>query len=374
MKGIINAAALSAAVKTAQSVISSALKIEAYQHVRMTAKGGTLEIEATNFDQHMALNIPCGLSDGCAIVDPARLLMALAPIKGDVTISCAETHMSLSGKGSRSRLAILPADVWQGIEAPRAENSFDVRPESLLAAFNTVLPAVLNDPSCYYLCGCNLRWDGLDLIAEGTDRHVLLARQIVATKPKAWPDVSIIVPREFMIASAKLLSADSASLSVTESRVILTTPGGRLASKLIAATYPNTDRVWDKNAAPALRADRKSLLAIAKLAHLFSDANDVGERRLVIHDGEVITVGKNGETFRSAFEHEYIKAIDYSWQPRVLITALEALTSETVEFTDGALGTSIVVHGDGARTCVAMQMPAPAWWRREMAAQNAEAA
>jgi DNA polymerase III sliding clamp (beta) subunit (PCNA family) len=371
MKGTISASALAAAVKTAQSIISSACKIEAYRNVRLTASAGVLEIEATNFDQHMALSIPCGLSDGCAIVDPARLLMALQPIQGDAALSLADTFLSVSGKGSRSRLAVLPPDVWQGIEMPNAENSFDVKPESLLAAFNTVLPALLNDPSCYYLCGCNLRWDGPDFIAEGTDRHVLLARQIIATKPKTWPAVSIIAPREFMVASAKLLGGDSASLSITENRIILTTPGGRLASKLIAATYPNTDRVWNKNAAPALRADRKSLLAIAKLAHLFSDANEAGERRLVIHEGEVITMGKNGETFRSAFECEYIKTIDYSWQPRVLITALEALTSETVEFTDGASGTSIVINGDGARTCVAMQMPTPAWWVREQAAARA---
>lgn len=374
MKGTINAAELSAAVKTAQSLISSAIKVEAYRHVRLTAKAGALEIEATNFDQHMVVTLPCELSDGSAIVDPARLAMVLQPIKGDVTISCTDNAMSISGKGLRSRLAILPGDTWQGVEMPGAENRLDVKPESLLAAFSTVLPALPTDASCYFLCGAHLKWDGPDLVAEATDRYLLLAREIEAAKPDAWPSESVIVPREFMVPAAKLLSGDSASLSVAKNRVILTTPAGRLASKLIAATYPDTSRVWKKDAATALRADRKSLLTVAKLAHQFSDTNEVGERRLVLHGGEVITAGRNGETFRAAFECEYIKPIDYSWQPKVLVAALEALTSETVELTDGESGTSIVFRGDGARTCVAMQMPIPAWWHREQAAMKAEAA
>lgn len=375
MKGTVSAAELAAAVKTAQTIIVAGIKIDCLKYVRLTAAGGKFEIEATNLDQHMIVHLTANLSDGSAIVDPGRLLMALNPISGDVTISCTEGFMSLSGKGSRSRLALLPSELWANVERPVAETSFETKPESLKAALETVMAAVSTDPSVFFLCGCHLKWDGPDLVAEATDRFVLLSREIAARRPDSWPEGSVIVPPEFLIAAGKILAGESASLSVTASRIVLTTPAGRLASKLVAATYPDLDRVWDKKAAPALRADRKSLLAVVKLAHQFSDPNADGHRSLIIHKGEVITIGPNGEKFRAAFECKYVKDQTYSFQPRVLLAAVNALTSETIELTDGGSKESvIVIHGDGARTCVAVQMGIPAWWRREMAADTAEAA
>lgn len=374
MKGAVSAADLAAAVKTARSIIPAGISNLALGHIRLTSDGSMLEVEATNMDQHMMVSLPAKLSKGFALVDPARLLMALQPISGEATLSCADSFMSLSGRGARTRLALLSEDSWASISMPAAEASFEVKPESLRAAIETVLPATLKDASVYYLCGCHLKWDGPDLIAEATDKHILLTRQIVARRPDNWPRESIILPAEFMIAADKLLNAESASLSVTANRIILATPKGRLASKLIAASYPDTDKFWDKRAAPALRADRKSLLSVVKLANQFSDVNAAGERSLIVHEGEVITVGANGEKFRAAFECEYIKPIDYSYQPKILLTALEAFTSEIVELTDGGQTPHVVViHGDGVRTCIAMQKDLPGWWRREMAAEKAAA-
>jgi DNA polymerase III sliding clamp (beta) subunit (PCNA family) len=374
MKGSVNAADLAAAVKTAQSTIFAGTKLDALRHVRLTAGAGVLEIEATNLDQHMTVRLDANLSDGLAIVDPARLLMALQPISGEATISCIDGHMSVSGKGARSRLALLPATSWQGVEMPAAEASFDVKPESFLNALTTVLPAASTDGSVYYLAGVHLRWDGPDFIAEACDRFVILAKEIEARKPTAWPG-SVIVPREFILAAGKLLAGDSATLSVTENRIVLTTPAGVLASKLIAATYPELDRVWDKKAAPVLRADRKSLLAVVKLAHHFSESDGEKLRSLVIHEGEVIAMGANGEKFQAAFECEYIKARDYAFQPKLLMTAISALASETVELTDGGMQpTTVVIHGDGLRTCAAVQRDFPTWWLREQAAAKREAA
>lgn len=374
MKGSVNAAELAAAVKTAQSIIFAGTKNDALRHVRLKAMATTVEVEATNMDQHMMVRAAADVGGPPAIVDPARLLMALSPIAGEATISCTDGHMSISGKGARSRLALLPATSWQGVEMPAAETSFDVKPESLLSALNTVLPAASTDGSVFYLAGVNLRWDGPDFIAEACDRFVVLAKEIEARKPAAWPG-SVIIPREFILAAGKLLASDSATLSVTESRIVLATPAGVLASKLIAATYPELDRVWDKKSAPVLRADRKSLLAVVKLAHQFSESDGEKLRSLVIHEGEVIAMGANGEKFQAGFECEYVKAQDYSFQPKLLLTALSALTSETVELTDGGQQPdTVVVHGDGIRTCAVRQRSMPPWWRREQAAQKAEAA
>lgn len=377
MRGTVSSAALTAAIKSAQTIIVGAAKIDALRHIRLTASGGSLEVEATNFDQHMALRVDAALSPGVAIVDPARLLISLQPIRGEVSISCTDGFMSVSGEGSRSRLALLPPATWANVELPTAdETSFDVKAESLLAAFATVLPAVSTDPSIYYLMGAHLKWDGPDLILEACDRFVILSREIEARKPKAWPSDSIILPREFMIAASKLLAGDGATLSISSHRVILTAPTGRLASKLIEGTYPGLDRLWDKAAAPVLRADRKSLLGVTKLAHQFSDSDGDSLRCMVIHDSEVIAVGGNGEKFQAAFDGEYIKKQDYSFQPKILLAVLSVLTSDTVELTDGGkMPSTVVIHGDGARTCVAMQRETPAWWHREVAAtEKAEAA
>lgn len=372
MKGTVSASSLAAAVKTAQSIIATGINIDSLKHVRLTARDGMLEVEATNLDQHMAVRLSAALSDGIAIADPARLLMTLAPISGEASISCTDGFMSISGKGSRSRLALLPNDLWANVEKPASENSFDVEGESLAAAFQTVQPAVMTDPSRYYLMGAHLRWVGQDLIAEATNGNILLARGIVARQPKQWPGDSIIAPGEFMVASGKIIGGDSATLSVTENRIILNTPKGWLASKLIAGTFPNTDRVWDKNAQAALRADRKSLADIAALAGRFSQSNGNGDRTLVIHAGEVLASGNNGENFRAEFQGEYIKEISYCFQPNVLLAALSAFTSENIELTDGgSMPNTVTINGDGARTCLAMQYAMPAWWIREQAREAA---
>lgn len=375
MKGTVNVAELAAAVKTAQSIIATGIKIDSLKHVRLTASGGELEVEATNLDQHMAVRLPAKLSDGVAIVDPARLLMTLAPISGEVTLSCAENFMSVSGKGSRSKLALLPNDLWANVEKPAAEAGFDVDGESLVAAFDTILPAVADDASRFYLNGAHLKWAETKLIAEASNGVLVLTREIVARRPALWPKDSVIVPREFVIAAGRIMKGDSATLSISVSRVVLTTSVGWLASKLIAGTFPDIERAWDKKAVPALRADRKSLLGVIKLAHQFSEADGHSQRTVVVHNGEALAAGPNGEMFRACFDGEYIKEQSYSFQPRVLLSALSALTSETVELTDGGSRPDvIVIHGDGARTCVAMQIAPPGWFRREKAEQEAEAA
>lgn len=370
MKGTISASELASAVKAAQSIIASSIKIDAYRHVRLTAKGGKLEIEATSLDQHIALQIEASLSDGTALVDPARLLMALQSISGDATISTADRFMSVTGKGARSRLALLGDEAWAGIQRPAMENAFDVDAESLAAAFSTVTPAVSADASRCYLQGAHLRWVGNDLIAEAANGHNLIARQIIARRPAEWPDTSIIVPTEFMTAAAKIIKGEGATLSITRDRIIVSSPRGSLASKLIAGTFPDTDRAWDKEARPVLRADRKSLLDTMQMAERFCEASNDG-RRAVIHNGEVIAAGGPGEMFRAAFEGEYVKDGTFCFQPRVLIVALSALESETVELTDGGkFPNTTSINGDGARVCVAMQVKPPAWWLRDQAAER----
>lgn len=372
MKGTVNAARLAAAVKTAQSIIATGIKIDSLRHVRLTAKEGALEVEATNLDQHIALQIPAALSDGQALADPARLLMALAPINGDASISCTDGFMTVAGKGARSRLALLPNEHWQAVERPVPENSFDVDGESLVAAFETVAPAIGDDISRGMLMGVNLRWAGSSLIAEAFDSHLLVSREVKAHKPTAWPASSVIVPREFMTAAARIVKGGAESLSITASRIILKTPSGWLASKLLAFAYPDIDRVGDRAAAPALRADREALLKIVKLAHQFSDASAAKERSLVIANGEVLTAGPNGEMFRASFDCEYIKDQVYSFQPKILMAGLSALTSETIELTDGGSSpAAIALHGEGARACIVAQMSPPGWWRREQAKEAA---
>lgn len=370
MKGAVSAAELAAAVKTAQSIIPGGSPIPSLGHIRLTAANGTLEVEATNLNQHMAVRVPANLSDGCAIAEPARLLTALTPISGDASISVTDSFMSVTGKGARSRLALLPEEDWPSIHKPSAEASFDVNGESLAAAFETILPAA-DDATRFYLYGAHLKWADASLIAEAANGKIILTREIVARRPAVWPQDSVIVPRDFMIAAGKMAKAEGVTLSVSANRVILTTPTGWLASKLIAGSFPPIERLWDKEAVPALRADRKSLTSVVKLAHQFSESDSHNQRVLVIHEGEVLAAGPNGEMFRAAFDGEHIKERTYCFQPRFLLTALSALTSESVELTDGGKFSDVIlIHGDGARTCVVLQIGAPAWWLREQAAEK----
>lgn len=369
MKGTVRASELAAAVKAAQSIIWTGTKIDALRHVRLKASVSALEVEATNLDQHIAVSIDASLSDGIAIADPARLLTALQPIAGDASISCTDGFMSLSGKGARSRLALLPADAWVNVERPAVENGFDVDGESLITAFETIAPALADDPSRPYLCGAHLKWVKSDLIAEAANGVLMLTRGVKARRPAIWPEDAVLVPHEFMQAAAKIMKGEGATLSVSANRIVLTTAKGWLASKLIAGKYPDIDQYWDKKAAPALRADRESLLSVVKLAEQFGMDK---QRTVVLHEGEALTIGANGETFRASFEGEYIKGQTYSFQPKILSAALSALTSEIVEMTDGgSMPQTIVIHGDGARVCAAVQISPPAWWLRE---QSKEAA
>lgn len=370
MKGTAKAAELAAAVKTAQTIIGGGT-IEALRYIRLTARAGALEVEATNMTQHMAVNCEAQLSDGVAVVDPGRLLTALQPINGEASISCSDGFMSISGKGSRSRLPLPPNAMWDAVERPIPESSFDVDGESLAAAFETVAPAIGDDPSRWFLHGAHLKWAGPDFIAEAADSILILARQITARKPTSWPNISIIAPPEFVATAVKLAKGGDASLSVTENRIILTTPKGWLASKLVAATYPNIDRAWDPKAAPVLRADRKSLLNVLRLAGQFAEANNNRERTAVLHEGDVLAAGPNGARFRASFECEYFKEQTYCFQPRYLIAGLSALTSETVDLTDGGSCTAITIQGDGARLCAIAQFDLPAWWQRERSREAA---
>lgn len=367
MRGVVEAKALSSAIKSVQSLVARAQTIPILGCVRIAATDGGLLVEATNLAQRARVSVAGGV-EGVTIVNPEQLLLTLAAIRGEATFSLDGETLSVTGKGGRAKILSRPNEDWPAWKDDTGR-SMDIGVAGFLSGLAAVMPAVADDKSSFFLAGINLRWRDVGLFAEACDRHRLLGTTIVdARQPDWWPAQSVIIPTEFVRVAQKALPDAQGHLSVTDSVICLRTAGAVVVSKLIDATYPETDRALPRDPKPFLRVDRESFVAAVDLARKFCRADNDGHRRAVIAENAITVEGSAGETFRSEFEGEQIANRAVALNADYIATALAALTGETVTLKDDGTGSPVMFDGEGLERVVVMPMRAPQWAAEKEAA------
>lgn len=216
-------------------VVESNTRIPILSTVRLVADGGKLTATATDLDIEITSAVAAEAEEDGALCVSASLLDSivkkLPPIQ-DVTLTAADGVLTVKAGRYTSRLQVLPVEDFPSFSADGFTASFDL---DLAALFAPLSFAISTEETRYYLNGIYMVGAAKTLTAVATDGH-RLARHVLGGVGKFD---GVIVPRKMV----GLVPKGSVSVSLSSTKIRLTSGETVITSKLIDGTFPDYERV-----------------------------------------------------------------------------------------------------------------------------------
>lgn len=281
--------------------------------VRLIADGTTLTVTGTNLDVEIAGSVPAtGTLSAC--VD-AKLLSGIVSKAGsEISMETDTGQLVVKSGRSRFKLPTLPVEDFPSFN----HGDFPVTFEADLAAlFAPVAFAMSAEETRYYLNGIYLE----PTAATATDGHRLAHAK--ADLPAFQP---IIVPRK----TVGILPKGSATVSVSTTKIRVSSGDTTLTSKLIDGNFPDYQRVIPTQNDKIVLVDRAALAsAVARVATVS------GERgravKLEVVPGAINLSVRGDAEATDSVEADYSgEPIEIGFNAAYLSELLANLTGETV--------------------------------------------
>lgn len=309
MKLIVERDALAAALADCCRVVERKVTIPTLANVKMVADGGVLHITGTNLDQQVDREISADVeADGETCV-PAHLLDSMIkklPSGSQVGLEATDKEMVLKCGRRRSKLATLLPEDFPDLSAGEMVASVTLPGKQWASLFSQVAYAISKEEVRYYLMGVYLHGteDGFALVA--TDGHRLACKTVAS--PIEGTPTGEILPTAFVNEIIRLTDKVEVEVELrwSDSKALLSFPGGSITSKLIDGTYPDYNRVFPPNNDRTAQGRVKALAQAADYCATIAD--EVGDARaralkmeLAPGEGEkgifqFSTFGSNGES------------------------------------------------------------------------------
>ncbi len=251
MKATIERATLLKGLSHVQSVVERRNTIPILSNVLIEATAdGTIKLMATDLDLQINEHIAASVETPGATTVSAHTLFDIArklPEGSQVSLSAAESRMTIMAGRAKFQLSTLPRDDFPVIAEGELPTSFELPAETLKQIIDKTRFAISTEETRYYLNGIFLHVsdDPLPVLkAAATDGHRLA--RVTVTRPdgaEGMPDV--IVPRKCVAELRKLLDEIDGSVGVSLSATKIRFDLGQalLTSKLIDGTFPDYSRV-----------------------------------------------------------------------------------------------------------------------------------
>ncbi|MCO5122643.1 MAG: DNA polymerase III subunit beta [Rhizobacter sp.] len=279
-------------------------------------------------------------------VGARKLIDILRSMPADqiVSLSAAQSKLTLQGGKSRFTLQTLPADDFPLVqEAADFGPAFSVPQRTLKSLIDQVHFAMAVHDIRYYLNGILFVAEGKSLILVATDGHRLALAQ--ATLEVEIPKQEVILPRKTVLELQRLLrddkdSADSAiEMRFAGNQAKFSFSGMEFVTKLVEGKFPDFNRVIPKGHKNAVTLGRAPLLACLQRAAILTSEKFKGVR-VNIEPGTLRIASSNAEQeeAKEELEIDYAgDAIEIGFNVTYLIDVLTNLNVEMVriELQDG---------------------------------------
>jgi DNA polymerase-3 subunit beta len=267
----------------AGGLIARATTLPILKCVALTVGGGSLMVESSNLEQALRQTVPiAGMGAGGGCVDAERLdaVIARLPPEAETTLEFSPAALLVRCGSVRVTLTLWPlADFPVFSLRDESKTGFAMDAGVLAAALGRVSWAMSSEQTRFYLCGV-----ALDVAGEGeagrlracatNGNDLALARMPLPAGAEAMR--AIIIPAPAVEYLEKLLKgAEVIDLTISEAALVAEIGGTVFLTKLIAATFPNFDRVMPEPSERLFTVDAAELVRVTRLASLFSKSEKV---------------------------------------------------------------------------------------------------
>ena len=277
-------------------------------------------------------------------VGARKLIDILRSMPSDqiVTLSAAQSKLTLQGGKSRFTLQTLPADDFPLVqEAADFGPAFSVPQKTLKGLIDEVHFAMAVHDIRYYLNGILFVAEGKNLILVATDGHRLALAQ--ATLDAEIPKQEVILPRKTVLELQRLLRDDSGDNAIemrfAGNQAKFSFSGMEFVTKLVEGKFPDFNRVIPKGHKNVVTLGRAPLLACLQRAAILTSEKFKGVR-VNIEPGTLRIASSNAEQeeAKEELEIDYTgDAIEIGFNVTYLIDVLSNMDVEMVriELQDG---------------------------------------
>ena len=285
------------------------------------------EIEFTTSDLEIQVRTQAELGGDAGslatTVGARKLIDILRTLPSDqvVTLSSAQSKLTLQGGKSRFTLQTMPADDFPLVnEAVDFGPMFAVPQKTLKALINQVHFAMAVHDIRYYLNGILFVAEGKSLTLVATDGHRLALAQ--ATLAVDMPKQEVILPRKTVLELQRLLKDEDEPIEMrfagNQAKFVFS--GMSFVTKLVEGKFPDFNRVIPKTLKNSVTLGRAPLLSSLQRAAILTSEKfkavrlsvEPGLLRLMASNAEQeeakeeLEVDYNGDTIEIGFNVTYL--------------------------------------------------------------------
>jgi DNA polymerase-3 subunit beta len=298
------------------------------------------QIEFTTSDLEIQVRTTAELDGDAAnfstTVGARKLIDILRSMPNDqvVSLSAAQSKLTLQGGRSRFTLQTLPADDFPLVqEAADFGPMFAVPQKTLKRLIDQVHFSMAVHDIRYYLNGILFVAEGTSLILVATDGHRLALAQ--ATLDAEIPKQEVILPRKTVLELQRLLRDDDAPIEMrfAGNQAKFAFSGMEFVTKLVEGKFPDYNRVIPKGHRNAITLGRAPLLACLQRAAILTSEKFKGVR-LNIEPGSLRIASSNAEQeeAKEELEIDYAgDAIEIGFNVTYLIDVLANVSAEMIK-------------------------------------------
>ena len=300
------------------------------------------KIEFTTSDLEIQVRTAAELDGDAAsfatTVGARKLIDILRSMPSDqvVSLSAAQSKLTLQGGRSRFTLQTLPADDFPLVqEAADFGPAFSVPQKTLKRLIDQVHFSMAVHDIRYYLNGILFVAEGSSLILVATDGHRLALAQ--ATLDAEIPKQEVILPRKTVLELQRLLrdDADDGAIEMrfAGNQAKFAFSGMEFVTKLVEGKFPDYNRVIPKGHRNAVTLGRAPLLACLQRAAILTSEKFKGVR-LNLEPGSLRIASSNAEQeeAKEELEIDYAgDAIEIGFNVTYLIDVLANVSAEMIK-------------------------------------------
>lgn len=320
-------------------------------HVLLAADGDTLTARGTDLDIEVSAHATAVVATaGSCAVDASRLSDIVKKMVGE-TVSLVLDKDKLTVKAGRSRFTLptLDAADYPTLNVGEFDHTFAM---DLSALFAPVQFAMSSEETRYYLNGVYLHVSGSELRAVATDGHRLaLNKADIPEGATALP--GIIVPRK----TVGLIAKGMVDVSISKTKIRVSTNDTVLTSKLIDGAFPDYMRVIPTGNDKLLRLDRAEFAkAVSRVATVASERGRA-IRLDIANDNLALSVkSDSGEAYEDVTADFTAEPLAAGFNSAYLSELLGVLSGAEVKIALNDPGSPALLTGEGTLLAVLMPM------------------
>jgi DNA polymerase-3 subunit beta len=337
MKVSSSRTALFTELQTVTRAASTRSAVQALSGVQLQARGGEIELRAT--DMEIGLRVPLDgevVRDG-AVVLPARLLVdVVRALPGDsvsLELRASEQDVEIVAGSATFHIRTLRLEDFPPFPEPEGDGRVDVPGPAFVETVLKVARSASRDETRPVLTGILVSASESDLRMVATDSYRLSVKETKLESPLGGAFEANVPARALqeLTRIVQATDADTLSVSVRTNQVIFEAGGVVLSSRLIDGQFPNYRQLLPDAYEHELSLSGTEITEVVRRISLLAQKN--APLRLAFAEGELTVsartpdVGEAQESLPVPFQGE---PLEIGFNPEFLRDGLEAVESGDV--------------------------------------------